>query len=370
MSRGLRIYLLLIFLVYSAYNFAQEEYDYSFFAAGHTYGNPNNIQFGIHQNFVDYFPVLNNDIKMELGFLTGDVVYSNTAPYWDSAQLDLDLLEMPYYIAAGNHDMGAEFVNRYGDYYFSFQHQQDLFIVLTPGLSQWNIEGEQLAFLENTLETYAAESRYIFIMLHQLIWWSPTNIYQDVIINWTPQYPGQTNFDEVVKPLLLSYPNETFVYAGDVGSKPSVSPCMYHQIGHLHLIASGMGSLIYDNIIVTRISDSGVELDLVAINGDGPDSMGELTDWAVNLNTGEEELNSFIVYPNPANNYIRIEFENLVLSKKISINLMNSLGQTIYNAPLKGQNPILDISFLNAGLYILQIFEEGKSLGSHQVMVE
>ncbi len=49
---------------------------------------------------------------------------------------------------------------------------------------------------------------------------------------------------------------------------------------------------------------------------------------------------------------------------------MNSLGQTIYKAPLKGQNPILDISFLNAGLYILHIFEEGKSLGSHQVMVE
>ncbi len=70
---------------------------------------------------------------------------------------------------------------------------------------------------------------------------------------------------------------------------------MYHQIGHLHLIASGMGSMIYDNIIVTRISDNAIELDLVAINGEGTNSLGVLTDWAVNLNTGEEELNSFIL---------------------------------------------------------------------------
>lgn len=362
------IFVLLLSL--SAISNAQNQ-DYSFFVAGHTYGNPNNIQYGIHQNFVDYFPVLNNDPKMELGFLTGDVVYQSTPAYWDSAQVDLDVLEMPFYIAAGNHDMGSEFVNRFGDYYFSFQHQQDLFIVLTPGLSQWNIEGEQLAFLENILETYAAESRYIFIMLHQLIWWSPTNIYQDVIINWIPQYPGSTNFDEVVKPLLLSYPNETFVYAGDVGSKPGVSPCMYHQMGNLHLIASGMGSLIYDNIIVTNITSEGVELDLVAINGEGPDSLGELTDWAVNLSLEEPPTNSIIIYPNPTSHSIQIEATPLLnMAKKPELSIYNCTGKQMETFELNQNNYFIDISNYSKGIYFFVIKDQGEILETHNLMVE
>jgi hypothetical protein len=366
----LRIHIFILFLGISALLKSQNN-DYSFFAAGHTYGNPNHIQYGIHQNFVDYFPILNNDPKMELGFLTGDVVYQSTPAYWDSAQIDLDVLEMPYYIAAGNHDMGAEFVNRYGDYYFSFQHQQDLFIVLTPGLSQWNIEGEQLAFLENILETYAADSRYIFIMLHQLIWWSPTNIYQDVIINWIPQYPGSTNFDEVVKPLLLSYSNPIYMYAGDLGSKPSVSPCMYHQIGNLHLIASGMGSLIYDNIIITNVSNEGVELDLVAINGDGPDSMGELTDWAVNLNTQEYQVNSFFVYPNPSNSTIYIESTHLVNSaNKPTVSIYNSIGKQVDEFIPNETTNAINISSFPSGIYFFVIKDQGAILETHKVMVE
>ncbi len=71
---------------------------------------------------------------MEYGFFTGDVVVSSTSTYWDSAINDINKLSLTTFIAAGNHDIGSEFVNRFGNYYFSFKHKNDLFIVLTPGL--------------------------------------------------------------------------------------------------------------------------------------------------------------------------------------------------------------------------------------------
>jgi len=92
---------------------------YSFFTAGHTYGNPLSFQYGLHPPFEDYISTLNDYPNMILGVLTGDVVPTATPAYWDSAQTDIDKLNMPVYIAAGNHDIGSEFVNRFEDYYYS-----------------------------------------------------------------------------------------------------------------------------------------------------------------------------------------------------------------------------------------------------------
>ena len=349
-----KIGLILLLLFQISTSMAQRPVpEYSFFTAGHTYGNPNNIQFGLHQPFVDYFPELNTNPQMELGFLTGDVVAVPTAQYWDSAQLDMAKLDMPIYIAAGNHDIGQEFSNRFGDYYYAFQHHQDLFIVLTPGLSQWNISGDQLEFLEQTLAEWAPQSRNIFMMLHELIWWSPDNIYQNVKINYVPHYPGSTNFEDVVKPLLLSYPNKIFLYAGDVGSKPSVSPCMYHHYENLTIMASGMGSLNMDNFIITNVYENYVDLDLVALNGDNIHAMGELSDWAVNAAIPEELDLSLTVFPNPFQDYLEIRNPE---NQEQQVIIYNIVGKEILKSQLQdNQHKILDVSFLKKGMYIISL---------------
>ena len=254
---------------------------YSFFAAGHTYGNPNHPHYGMHYPFVDYVPTINNYPNMELAFLTGDVVVAGTVAYWDSAQVDIDKLNMPVYIAAGNHDVGAEFINRFGNYYFSFVHTNDLFIVLTPGLDSWNIIGDQLEFLTNTLNSNYNIVNNIFIFLHELIWWSPGNEYQNIDINFEPYYPGSTNFDTIIKPLLLSFPNNITIYAGDLGCTDQVSPYMYHSFHNITLIGSGMGGGIRDNIIITDVYEDSVRYNLVSINGGDPNSLGELTDFSI-----------------------------------------------------------------------------------------
>lgn len=233
-----------------------EDQSYQFFVAGHTYGSPNEKRAGMHPPFVDYIPTLNADPDIELGFLTGDILknYSNLA-FPEAAKSDIAKINVPVHIAAGNHDIHELYEQYFGEYYYRFMHGGDLHIILTPGLDDWNLEGQQLAFLEKTLASAAATSRHIFIYLHELIWWSPTNKYSDININYKSHYPGSTNFDTVVKPLLLSYPNEITIFAGDLGATAQVSHLMYDQVDNLTLIGSGMGSGTQDNIIVVTARD-------------------------------------------------------------------------------------------------------------------
>ena len=329
---------------------------YSFFSAGHTYGPPLSYHYGLHYPFVDYFPEIESYPNIELGFLTGDVVYTGTAAYWDSAQTDINKLNMPVYIAAGNHDMGSEFISRFGDYYFSFKHNNDLFIVLTPGLDSWNISGNQLEFLTNTLDSNHAIVNNIFIFMHELIWWGPDNEYKNVKINYEPYYPGSTNFDTVVKPLLLSYPNKITIYAGDLGATSSVSPFMYHSFDNITLIGSGMGGGIQDNIIVTEVYEDSVYYNLVAINGDNPKSLGELTDFILSQSKDFTKNNDIRIYPNPCKNYFRVENK---LPADLTMYIYTIYGQLIKTKQIvKLSNNEIETIGLKPGIYFLRVFGE------------
>lgn len=295
----IRAILIYIFSCYFISSYAQNtNVLYSFFSAGHTYGSPLNPHFGLHDPFVDYIPALNGMESLELGFFTGDVVLTSQAMYWDSAELDLALLNIPFFIAPGNHDIGAEFINRYDHYYQAFIHHDDLFILLTPG-GNWSIEEDQLEFLEEQLEMYHESVNHIFIFLHELIWWSPDNEYQDIAINYVPHYPGSTNYKSVVEPLLLAYSNPIVLFAGDLGATPSVSPFMYDINENITLIGSGMGGGNQDNIVVTYVNENGtVYFDLIALNCDDENALGELYDYNLSGYSLDEEL-PFQIYPNP-----------------------------------------------------------------------
>lgn len=217
---------------------------------------------------------------MAFGVFTGDVVPRPTPEYWDSLQADLKMLEMPYYIAPGNHDRGEEFTKRYEKYYQYFKRGSDLFIIMTP--VNWNIEGKQLDFLKTTLSENKDSTENIFIFIHELIWWSPENRFNSVEINYRPHYPGSTNYWEDIDPLLRETGKNVVVFAGDVGCNQKVSPCMYYSYDNITLIASGMGSGNKDNLVITRVHKNGTyDFRLIHLNGDDKSGMGKLEDYRV-----------------------------------------------------------------------------------------
>jgi len=69
----------------------------------------------------------------------------------------------------------------------------------------------------------------------------------------------------------------------------------------------------------------------------------------------ELQIADFSVYPNPASNQLTIE-NGLELEMQISI--MNIEGKIIYTNEFSGTSSTIDVSNLNAGIYLVQIFTE------------
>lgn len=253
--------------------------EYAFFTAGHTYGNPNNPQLGLHPPFKNKIDWINNYEGMELGVLTGDVVPFPTQTYWDSARADINKFSIPIHIAPGNHDKGEVFSNLYTHYYY-FWNKNDLFIILSP--TKWNVTGNQKEFLENTLKDNAELAKNVFIFCHELIWWSPSNKFRKVEINYKPYYPGNTNYWSDISPLLESYSNNFYIYAGDLGASNRVTPYFYYNYKNITLIGSGMGNCKSDNIIITEVNEKGeTNLKVIGLNREKPFKIMDLRDYVL-----------------------------------------------------------------------------------------
>jgi acetyl esterase/lipase len=79
------------------------------------------------------------------------------------------------------------------------------------------------------------------------------------------------------------------------------------------------------------------------------------------------------IYPNPAQNLLNIAFTS-ASNLDYTINLLNSLGQRVHsrqlNANIGNNNYSLDICQLKAGLYVLQMQQEGKMISKKFIVTE
>lgn len=277
-------YLFLFFICFSSCDIDDglDSGPYSFFVAGHTYGKPRVDNVGFHPPFKKKFNLINNDMSIEFGVLTGDIVKTSTEKNWNEIDQDLNLIIHPVYFSVGNHDIDnlELYLSRYGNTYKSFIHNSDLFIILDPNIDKWNISGDQLLFLKSTLEKNHFNVDNIFVFFHQLLWWDEDNLYKNVKMNSTDGRADSINFWNEIIPLFISIKNKIYMFAGDVGAFNNGSEFMYHSYSNITFIASGMGGEVRDNIVFVDINeDKTVSFRLIALNGDNINSLGSLTDY-------------------------------------------------------------------------------------------
>jgi hypothetical protein len=87
------------------------------------------------------------------------------------------------------------------------------------------------------------------------------------------------------------------------------------------------------------------------------------------LGIGEVNRNSeFKVYPNPAQNQITIQPVENGFGANAIVQIRDASGRLVLSVPLSNQS--VDVSGLNSGLYLLQVFGSGESLGSAKLVVE
>lgn len=260
---------------------AQNE-PYSFFIAGHTYGKPGTDNIGLHPPFKEKFNYIQSRPEIKFGVLTGDIVKPNpVAQDWDEVDADIDNLGLPVYFAVGNHDMENRplYESRYGITYYSFTHENDLFIVLDPNIDGWSIKGEQLHFLKNTLLEQSQSVDHIFVLFHQVLWRNNTNIYQTIIPNSNAGLQNPINFWTEVIPLFYQLDNQVTFCSGDLGAASWSSDFMYDSFSNISFIGSGMGKGASDNFIILNVDENkNISYDLICLDGDNLNCFGELTD--------------------------------------------------------------------------------------------
>ena len=243
---------------------------FSFFVAGHIYPAccSSNDFVGIHEPFKAKFDDIGAIPRMTFGFLTGDSVIASTEKHWRAFDSDIGPLKFPIFLAPGNHEREGDqqlLVERFGQTYRSFGHEENLFIVLDTGLDDARISGPQLDFLKTALSEAERYSN-IFIFLHHVVWRSEDNSFRGVKVNPLPSQMGTPNFWQDVEPLLRQARKDVYVFAGDVGGRPDHLPSFF-RYDNIRLIASGMRSGSNDNFLVVTVNaDQSVGIDLIWLN--------------------------------------------------------------------------------------------------------
>ncbi len=362
----------LLLCSFSLFGQSADSIHYSFFVAGHTYGKPGVNNIGFHPAFKQQFPYIQGRPEIKFGVLTGDIVSPNPIERdWDEIDADIDTLGLPVYFAVGNHDMENRplFESRYGATYYSFKHQNDLFMVLDPNMDEWNILGEQMSFLQNTLYQHAATSDNIYVFFHQILW-KDNDIFSYITWNSSAgRAAGDINFWTVVEPLFHKLPNTVVMFAGDLGA-PWASTVTYDSYDNITLIASGMGGGEGDNFVVVNVKeDKSLSYDLICLNDSNKDCLGKLTDYLTVAEVQHTHLSPFIyVYPNPATDFFTIFLNDI---NNYRIQLYDQQGRLMAEEDIYNQYKCtVHTRGLSKGLYLARIIDPNGVKTIIKVLIE
>lgn len=283
----MRAIVVFILLVFTASCSSPEKVNYSFFAAGHTYGSPMDKAHpkGLYKPFKDKISFINEDKNLKMGFLLGDVVW--TPSHWDAALEDISLFQDSISVVRGNHDGPLkQFEKRFGKSYYSFNESNDLFIVLDSNLDYWNISEEQLIFLKNTIRNKGKKARNIFVFVHHIIWWT-TNKHSKP---WPNSFHGRdknVNYWPEIEPLLKKTGKPVYLFGGDIGAHSSEQMNKHYSVEYLYFkkdnityIGTGMGGGIRDNFVIVDVLNNGeVNFRLIHLNGTNISGLGKLEEY-------------------------------------------------------------------------------------------
>jgi hypothetical protein len=256
--------------------------EYSFFIAGHVYGKPGVDNDGVHPPFRDKFPLIQNNDTIEFGVFLGDFVIAGNDENWNEIDTEIDSLGLTVHLVPGNHDIGdlEEYENHFGKSFYSFLHKNDLFITINPNIDKWNISGEQLDFLKNTVDSNYKNCNNIFVFTHQVLWWEPDNQFSNLQLNSLAGRGDTINFWSTIEPIFHNLPNNVVFCAGDIGALQAES-YVYYNYNNITFIATGMGSNINDNFIIISIfNNKTIQYEIVALEGE-EDRFGNLEDYVL-----------------------------------------------------------------------------------------
>lgn len=232
----------------------------TFVAAGHTYGNPDTYTESLYPPFLDTLIDFQKNHRIDYLFLTGDVVAHPTPKNWDTVVAELTRLNIPFYIARGNHDAGAYMEeNVQADKFLSLNHANNLFLVLNTSYSGWSVDSLQAAFIASEIEK-SKQVENIFVFSHQL-WWlknRPDSMSLDSIRpNSFALVDGDIDFWQTGFPPFQKEKKPVYFIAGDLGCYFGLVGYYEDHFENFHFYGSGMGGAVEDNFLYVEVFEKG-----------------------------------------------------------------------------------------------------------------
>ncbi len=89
----------------------------------------------------------------------------------------------------------------------------------------------------------------------------------------------------------------------------------------------------------------------------------------VSLSVNEDYYSLFSVFPNPANDFVNIEYTS---KKDGSFQLFNVVGQSVFTQTLSAgdQRTTVDVSSLNSGVYFYTLQIEGNVMETKKLIIK
>ncbi|MCH8908715.1 MAG: hypothetical protein IH840_16645 [Candidatus Heimdallarchaeota archaeon] len=261
----------------------QNEKKSYFYVAGHTYGKLTENQLGLYPPFFSQLSELKDDIELEFGVLTGDMVSSgDETARWDALDRDINNLNIITHKVVGNHDVGSDnslYVARYGSTFYSLTLNNSLFLILDSELQTGFISPDQITMVSNLLKDQ--NYNHIFVFMHRLLW--VTNDQYSALANDLNDKIGYqfatSNFWTDLIPLFQSLATDVFVFAGDLGTGRSINimtestSAFYDRLNldesQLYLIGSGMGGGKLENFLIVSWNENLVDIFMKPLNNQG-----------------------------------------------------------------------------------------------------
>jgi hypothetical protein len=78
------------------------------------------------------------------------------------------------------------------------------------------------------------------------------------------------------------------------------------------------------------------------------------------------QASTLSVYPNPASDYIRIDLDEAMVG---TVNMYNVTGSRVLHRQIDSKNMEIDLSSLNAGMYLISIDSDNYSSRTTKILV-
>ncbi len=239
-----------------------------FVVIGHAYGNPLEWNYRLYKKLPPILSNYNKHVKPDKFIFTGDVVAKSIKENWDLTKHQLDSMELDYWIAPGNHDLGSDYFqnNIQSELYFTAQIDESLFIILNTNHKGWTVDSTQQKMIQSALANLTG-IKNIFVFTHQ-VWWANT---MDASIQFDPiktnskyNINGPSSFWTDALPLFYNVGRPVYFFSGDVGAVSQVPAYSENHHENLHFYASGVGGAYDDNILHVKAYSNGyVEVEKV-----------------------------------------------------------------------------------------------------------